>query len=150
MKRLIAATAVAAAFAQPASAITFSKLTTIYVAGGVTDTGAVATSFLCTNLSGQIATLRIAILHPFTGNVIDSFTGSFSHGTASAISTRETAIFSTEESMASGIVTQGAVNIESTQSGVFCNAMIVDAAANVPNGIALDLVRVNPHPGTVE
>jgi hypothetical protein len=49
-----------------------------------------------------------------------------------------------------GSVNQGVVNIEATNSAVFCNAMIVDAGAAIPDGIALHLVRVNPHPGTVE
>ena len=47
------------------------------------------------------------------------------------------------------ILTGGVINIESTQSGVFCNAIFLDAAGG---GLAfnLPLVRVNPHPGTVE
>lgn len=52
--------------------------------------------------------------------------------------------------MNTGSVLHGTVNIEATESGVFCTAMIVDADTAGPNGIALNLVRVNPHPGTVE
>jgi hypothetical protein len=48
------------------------------------------------------------------------------------------------------VISQGVVNIESTQSGVFCTAEVLDAAASAPTGIARHLVRVNPHPGTVE
>jgi hypothetical protein len=47
-------------------------------------------------------------------------------------------------------IDQGAVVIDATESAVFCSAMIVDAAAIVPNGIELHLVRINPHPGSVE
>ena len=45
---------------------------------------------------------------------------------------------------------EGVVNIESLQSGVFCNAKTIDAAADSRIGVTLPLVRVNPHPGTVE
>ena len=45
---------------------------------------------------------------------------------------------------------QGGVIIESTESGVFCTAMAVAAPSAVPDGIDLHLVRVNPHPGTVD
>ena len=47
-------------------------------------------------------------------------------------------------------MSQGGINIESLQSGVFCNAMTIDAAAGTPIGVTLPLVRVNPHPGTVQ
>ena len=44
---------------------------------------------------------------------------------------------------------QGVLNIEATQSGIFCTAMIVDGA-DAGEGITLPLVRINPHPGTLE
>ena len=49
-----------------------------------------------------------------------------------------------------GSLSSGTVNIEATNSGVFCTAMIVDAASGNVDGVDLHLVRVNPHPGTVE
>jgi hypothetical protein len=52
--------------------------------------------------------------------------------------------------LVTGQLTGGVVNIESTESGMFCSAMLLDAAASAPHGVALHLVRVNPHPGTVE
>ena len=52
--------------------------------------------------------------------------------------------------LATGNLNGGVVNIESTQSGVFCSAVTIDAAAISPDGVPLRLVRVNPHPGTVE
>ena len=67
MKICLAAAAVAAALAQPASAITFPSLTTIYVGSGVlsnsgpADTGE-ATTFHCTNVSGITATIRFLVL----------------------------------------------------------------------------------------
>ena len=52
---------------QPASAITFPSLTTIYVGSGVTDSSEVAsvgiaTAFSCSNVSGQSTTLRFLVL----------------------------------------------------------------------------------------
>jgi hypothetical protein len=48
------------------------------------------------------------------------------------------------------LIDRGTVNIESTQSGVFCQAYLVDAASPTPSGVPLHLVRINPHPGAVE
>jgi hypothetical protein len=48
-----------------------------------------------------------------------------------------------------GLVDQGVLNVESTQSAVFCSAMVVPAATP-QTGVALHMVRVNGHPGTIE
>ena len=155
MKTYLAA-ALAAILAQPATAITFPTLTTIYVGSGVTDTGSatedgVATSFHCTNVSGVAATVRYLVLHS-NGAIAGSLTLSAPHGATVTASTHAVFLFTegTNQINPTVMVQQGGINIESTQSGVFCTAMIVDAAAAVPNGIDLHLVRVNPHPGTVE
>ena len=137
------------ALSSSSSAITFPSLTTIYVGAGITDAGLAATSFQCTNVSGQTASLRILILDD-QAMVLDSTTVPLQHGRGHAISTRNIALFGNETDMATGSVSQGTVNIESTQSGVFCTAMLIDATASAPNGIDIHLVRVNPHPGTVE
>ena len=153
MMKYLAAVAFAAALAQPASAITFSKLTTIYIGSGVKDDGGgqdagVATLFNCSNVSGVSASVRFLVLNP-VGQVLASKTYTPSHGSTLSVATHATVLFS-DDNLATFGVSQGVVNIESTQSGVFCTAMIVDAASTVPNGITLPLVRVNPHPGTVE
>jgi hypothetical protein len=156
MKKYLAAFALAATLAQPAAAITFPSLTTIYVGSGVTSGDAqgaagTATSFHCTNVSGVTATIRYLVLGP-DGAVAGSLSRSAAHGATVSASTHETGVFndSANEISAGTAIEQGGVNIESTQSGVFCTAMIVNAAADVPEGIELHLVRVNPHPGTVE
>ena len=154
MRKYFVAAALAAASAQPASAITFPSLTTIYVGSGVKDTGGnddvgIATTLMCTNVSGQIATLRFVVLS-VDGAVEGSDTIAVLHGRTQTVSTRGTVVFS-EVSLGTDAIAQGAVNIESTQSGVFCTAMIVDAAATIPTfSVDLRLIRVNPHPGTVE
>jgi hypothetical protein len=48
------------------------------------------------------------------------------------------------------ILDGGIIAVQSTQSAVFCTAMIVDAAASTISGIELHMVRLNAHPGTVE
>ena len=68
MNHLIAATALAAALAEPASAITFSSLTTIYVGSGVRDDdgssdSGIATVFVCSNVSGTSPLLRFVVLN---------------------------------------------------------------------------------------
>ena len=146
----------AAAFAAastPASAINFPSLTTIYVAAGVRDDGdigdeGIATVFMCSNVSGQTADVRVLILGN-TGALVDQATFSPAHGATTTVSTHVTSSFANELSIDSGVVAQGVVNIEATQSGVFCTAMIVDAADGGEMA-PLHLVRVNPHPGTVE
>ena len=67
MKKNFVAAAFVAAIAQPASAITFPTLTTIYVGSGVRDDGdagnlGVATAFTCSNVSGSPATVRWLVL----------------------------------------------------------------------------------------
>ena len=154
MKKLLVAAALAATLAQPASAITFSKLTTIYVGTGVHDDGSaanlgIATAFICTNVSGFGADVRFAILNP-SGNVVTSIPFRLSHGETSMLETHSTAVFDGSSINTGGII-EGGINFESTQSGVFCNAWIVDAANAIPAFMApLNLVRVNPHPGTAE
>jgi hypothetical protein len=67
MNKLFVAAALAVTLAQPASAITFLKLTTIYVGAGVRDSGGaaqtgIASSIHCSNVSGQDLTIRFLVL----------------------------------------------------------------------------------------
>jgi hypothetical protein len=153
MRTLLAAVAFAAALAQPASAITFPSLTTIYVGAGVTDSGGAdgvgtATAFHCINVSGVTTSVRFLVLNG-SGNPVASFTRTIAHGATATAATHVTSAYAASD-LGTGLVSQGGVNIESLQSGVFCNAMTIDAAAGFPDGVVLPLVRVNPHPGTVE
>jgi len=153
MKKSLAAFAfaLAAALAQPASAITFSKLTTIYIGTGVREAATspnVATAFSCSNVSGVNADVRILVLG-FSGTVRASDTRTLGHGTTRTWVTHPQATYSADFNLNTGTVGQGAVNIESTQSAVFCNAVLLDGV-DAADGFVLPLVRVNPHPGTVE
>ena len=154
MRMILVAFGVAALLAAaPIQATTFPALTTIYVASGVFDSGGAentgaVTSVHCSNVSGQNAQLRFLFLQ-INGAVVGNLTHSLPHGETVTASTRGTVYFADTE-VSTGAINQGVVNVESTQSAVFCSAMIVGAAGPIPNGIALHMVRVNPHPGTVE
>jgi hypothetical protein len=155
MKKYLAAIALAAALAHPASATTFPSLTTIYIGSGVRDDGGgantgVATIFMCSNVSGLSAQVRFLVLTS-GGLVLGQHTRTMAHGRTFTAATHLTATFFDDVDLGFGSVGQGVINIEATQSGVFCTAAVVNAdAADAAQGIPLHLVRVNPHPGTVE
>jgi hypothetical protein len=143
--------ACAAILGQSAQATTFPTLTTIYVAAGVYDNGAadgagVATTVLCSNVSGQTATIRFLFLVS-SGQIGGQYQESVPHGVTLTVSTHATDFI--EQPLTMPGVGQGVLNVESTQSGVFCTALIVDATSPA-NSAPLHIVRVNPHPGTVE
>lgn len=139
--------------ATPSPAIGFPNLTTIYIGSGAYDDGGapntgIGTTVHCSNVSGNTAQLRVLVLGP-GGNVEASVTDfAFAHGRTQTYSTHGTP-FVNEVDLGTGFFSNGVVNVESTQSGVFCTAMIL-RASSVDVGIDLHLVRVNPHPGTVE
>ena len=158
MKHLVVATILAAALAQPAAAITFSKLTTIYVGAGVYDSGhfaddvGEATSIHCSNVSGVSVQVRALVLNTTGGVAGTPVTVTLAHGESLTFSTHPTVIFAdvTGDLNTFGI-SPGVVNVEATNSAVFCTAVVVDAANAKPVYMSpLHLVRVNPHPGTVE
>ena len=157
MKTHLAAAALAAAITQPASAVTFPSLTTIYVGSGVYDDGSAdntgeATSIHCSNVSGVAAQVRVVVLNN-AGGVAGSLTSNVPHGATATYSTHRTMIFGDDGGdLNIGVfIAQGVVNVEATNSAVFCTAVLVDAANFKPVYMSpLHLVRVNPHQGTVE
>jgi len=151
MIKYVAAVVIAVTLAQPAAAITFPSLTTIYVASGVLDFGGgghggLTTSVNCSIVSGKTAPMRVLILDR-AGAFDASQTETLPHGATRVFSTHDTLMFN-DILLETGF-THGVLNVESTQSGVFCTAMIIDGTA-IHNGAALNLVRINPHPGSVE
>jgi hypothetical protein len=157
MKKYLSFAALFAALstAQPASAITFPKLTTIYVIAGVVNSAdgpnvGIATAFQCSNVSGVLADIRFLALDA-SGSMLDFALLPVAHGATIHVSTHGTMVYASEIPLIAGTaLNSGVVNIESTQSAVFCTAAVVDAAAPAPGGISPHIVRVNPHPGTVE
>jgi hypothetical protein len=150
MKKLFVAAALAVTLAQPAAAVTFPALTTIYVGAGVYDDNVnIATSVSCSNVSGKAANMRWQFVAPLGGPVPGGIhTQNIAHGETITVSTHATPFNEQILALTSGIA-QGVVNVESTESGVFCSAFIVNRA-NAAEAVALHMVRVNPHPGTVE
>ena len=152
MKRYSVVAALFAALVQPAEAITFPALTTIYIGTGVIDDGGPdnvgeATTFHCTNVSGVTTQVRFLVL----GGVAPvSRTVDLQHGQTYTASTHPVAAYFEKADLNTGMVSEGAINIESLQSAVFCSAKSISASAGFPDGVVLPLVRVNPHPGTVE
>ena len=72
MKKYLAAVALAVALAQPAAAVTFPTLTTIYVGSGVYDDGSgsatgTATAIHCSNVSGVSVQVRVLVLSSVGG-----------------------------------------------------------------------------------
>ena len=151
MKPTLFAIAFAAALAQPASAITFPSLTTIYVGSGVRDDwgdNTIATAISCTNVSGVTASIRVLFLFS-AGSVAANETVSIVHGRTHTFVTNSIASFIANTNLVTVAISQGAVNIESTQSGVFCTALIMHRN-NIAEGVPLRLVRINGHPGAEE
>jgi hypothetical protein len=139
--------------ATPSPAIAFGSLTTIYIGSGAYDDGGgpnagIATTVHCSNVSGNTTQLRAQILGP-GGNVEASATNfALPHGNTFTFSTHGTP-FVNEIDLNTGFFSNGVINVESTQSAVFCTAMVIQAGS-VATGVALHLVRGNPNPGTVE
>jgi hypothetical protein len=84
MKTTLITIALAAALAEPAAAITFPSLTTIYVISGVKDDGGsansgIATSVHCTNVSGIDAQVGFIALDR-DGDVVGRATLNVLHG----------------------------------------------------------------------
>jgi hypothetical protein len=151
----LAAAVFAALVVSSGEAETLPLNTPIYVGSGVYDSGSgagngAATSFHCTNVSGVSANLRFLLLGP-AGNTLGSFNRSLAHANTVTASTHETNTYFDYIIMTPGVsIIQGGIVIESTQTGVFCTAITLDAGASTPNGFPLNLIRFNPHPGSVE
>ena len=86
-----------------------------------------------------------------TGSTIASHTASVAHGATYAVSTQDSPVYVEVFTFTNPLIQEGAVNIESTNSGVFCTAR-TSSVGSITAGpsYTIPLVRVNPHPGTVE
>jgi hypothetical protein len=151
MKMTLTAITLAAALAQPAAAVTFPTLTTIYVGSGAAgETNLTATTVDCTNVSGVTVNVRFLFLGA-GGAVAGARTATVVHGQTYTVSTQDTQVFVENFLFQPPLsLTQGAINVEANNSGVFCTAKVVEPDVLTPNAYTLPLVRVNPHPGTVE
>jgi hypothetical protein len=157
MKKSLLAFAVAAAIVAPeARATTFPALTTIYFASGAVDNSntsqlGVATIVSCSNLSGQTASVRYQF-RAANGTLLAGGTLLLASLAQQYVTTQGGVDFVTPIDIQTGPFLGGTVQILSTQSAIYCSAMLVhaDGASSGPAGVALHMVRLNPHPGTVE
>jgi len=125
----------------------------IYRASGVLDNGGAAstgtaTAFSCTNFSGVGELIRV-VVRGATGALLANVGFSFGHLETINFTTKGTALYAAQV-MNTGVVVRGTAAIATTTVNITCTAMLVDAGASVPQGIALRMVRFNPIPGTVE
>jgi hypothetical protein len=125
----------------------------IYRVSGVTDDGSnifegVATAIHCTNFSGEVVRLNITFFKG-DGTKHSSHVGDMAPGTTTAKATHGIVLFNAGVSP-NGIVKQGSALVAASSRRVHCSAMIMDAASVKPDGVALNMVRYNPAPGSAE
>ena len=160
--RIVAVTAIAFALPIHAADRAASPPTSVggplaltYVVSGVFDNGGafnagVATSIHCTNTSTTSENIQI-VVRTFDGTIVGNTTFAVASASTTTSSTHQTALFAEDVTLSPGTtINQGQAFIFTTSQFVFCSAMIVDAAASIPNGIALHMVRFGPLPGTQE
>jgi hypothetical protein len=128
----------------------------IYRIAGIRDTGdaanvGVATTIHCTNFSLVAETVRY-LLKRTNGDVVANVSKTIDAGGTEAASTHFTAMVDEDGVLAPGVsINPGSAFIFTTSpQKVICSAMIVDAAATVPQGISLHMVRFNPITNTQE
>jgi hypothetical protein len=127
----------------------------IYRVSGVRDNGGgaeggQATSFHCTSVSTVDERLVIRV-RDFNGAIVGERSIEISPNRTRTLSTHLTRLFFEDAIISPGeAIEQGSAEILATSSEVFCSVMIISAAANVPEGIELHLVRFNAIPGSQE
>ncbi len=131
------------------------ELQNIYRVSGIADSGGIAeagvsTAIHCSNPRDETEKVRI-IIRDFNGsNAANRDVQIPPRRTITAV-THDTVIFEEDAILAPGnIINQGSAQIQASSRFVHCSAMIVDAAADVPVGIALHMVRYNPANDTTE
>jgi hypothetical protein len=160
MKRIftaaIAVATIALAGPVPVRATTFPVLTTIYFAAGVVDNSlseefGINTAIDCSNLSGQSANVQYMFRRK-DGTIAGHILISLANLRAQTVTTTGNVDFLDEIELETGVLFGGTVQVQSTQSAVYCSAMLTNANGGEtgPAGVALHMVRLNPHPGTVE
>jgi hypothetical protein len=140
--------------AQPVPQAATSPLVAVYRVSGVSDNGGedytgVATTFICSSSSSVAEKIRF-LVKAADGTIVSDAAFNFPTRRTFTAATHVSTIFIEDVSLYTGLVDQGVATISSTTTNITCSAMIVDAAASVPNGIALHLQRFNPIAGTQE
>jgi len=146
--------ALAIAMAAPASAATTDPEVIIYRFPGVYDDGSGpqagnATSFHCTNFSGNTENIRI-VVRDSAGGLKSNTPFQIEHLNSRTASTHNTAIYFENQDLGTGFITQGTAAIAATSINVICTAVTIDAGSQSAAGFALRGIRFSPVPGSQE
>jgi hypothetical protein len=136
----------------PASVTSSKKLR--YIIPGVRDTNAAGTATIvhCSNLSGVDEIVQFNT-YSDTGALLNNQAFTLTKFDTIQAVTSDTSLFDNEDAaLIPGIeLDTGMIRVLSTTSKVACTAAIVDNTLdNIPQGVALHMVRVNPEPGWQE
>jgi len=126
----------------------------LYRFSGVFDNGSgpgvgVATIFHCTNFSGVTENVRF-VVRDAVGGVVANFAASIAHLRTLTFATHPVVLYLNATLNTGQINLAGTAAIAATSTSVVCTAMVIDAAANSPQGFALHGIRFNPVPGSQE
>jgi hypothetical protein len=127
----------------------------IYKVSGVTSRGTTplegsSTAVICTNLSGSTVTMEM-VWRDHDEAVVSNINFQLDVQDTKLYATKHTEAFFEDVTPATPPeINQGFVVVRSTSRQVICSAMVVDAAAAAPSGIALHMVRYNAINGSVE
>jgi hypothetical protein len=133
----------------PLHAATTDPLKVIYRISGLLDNGStgktgVATAVVCTNFGNAREKMRFVVRNETGAVKAELFFIDFDPRISATVVTHPTALFTNVDVLNTGAMSPGSMTIQSTSLLVHCSAMIVDAAATVPQGIELHMVRINP------
>jgi hypothetical protein len=150
---IIAAAAFSFVQPAPASAAQGDPEVIIYRFPGVRDNGApsavgMATIFVCTNFSGTTENVRIVVRNS-VNTIVANATIGISHLSTIVAATHPALLYATSLNLQTSGFT-GTAAIAATSTDIICTAMVIDAAATVPQGIALRGIRFAPVPGSQE
>ncbi|HYU11796.1 MAG TPA: hypothetical protein VEK82_04415 [Stellaceae bacterium] len=152
---IVAAAAVAVILpAHPASPGVGDPLNTLYIFPGVRDSGeadntGVATSIHCSNFSSVLEKIQYIVLN-YDGHTKVNSIGNIGPAQTKTVSTHQTQLYFEDVALNTGAIEQGVVGVSATNNNMVCTAQVLDASANVPRGIDLHGIRLNPIPGTQE
>jgi len=146
--------AAALTFVQPAMAAQTDPEVILYRFPGVFDNGGgastgVATVFHCTNFSGVIETIRF-VTRDGNGILIQNSSLPINHLATKTAATHDTGSANESLLLNTGFVSPGTTAIAATSTNIICTAMVIDAGALPPIGVALRGIRFNPIPGSQE
>ena len=146
--------AAAFAFVQAAQAGVNDPEIIIYRFPGVNDNGGadntgIATVFFCTNFSGVTENIRF-VTRTDGGTLFGNVAFSINHLATKTAATHNTLSHNSEVSLNALGVNQGTTAIAATSTNIICTAMVIDAGALAPIGVALRGIRFSPVPGSQE